>query len=229
MKPTNMKPIIHQIIILPFVLFFYQITQSTSFTLSTTSTIKGISSARLHDFLATPSNWPRIVASSHSVKPSTSKSNRVDVPLQVGDEVEEVFGLPPLLPLSVVWKCIESSPPSPPSLSSLSTKGGRGGGKGLFSRNGNGSSNNDGRLEFYSANGVRNLAKDCYMKFFIEDVSDGENENDTNANATTDACKVTLDMEFDPVLPLLVMGATPLLKLDNDLALKVLLPAAIKR
>ena len=35
--------------------------------------------------------------------------NRVDVPLREGDYVEEIFGLPPLLPLSVVWKCVSSN------------------------------------------------------------------------------------------------------------------------
>jgi len=32
-------------------------------------------------------------------------SNPVDVPLVAGDKVEEIFGLPPFLPLSVLWTC----------------------------------------------------------------------------------------------------------------------------
>ena len=57
----------------------------------------------LQSFIATPTNWPKIVASSHSVKPVT---NPVDRPLKLGESVEEVFGLPPILPLSVVWECV---------------------------------------------------------------------------------------------------------------------------
>jgi hypothetical protein len=159
--------------------------RNNAFQLSTTSTIKGVSSKELHDFLATPTNWPRIVASSNSVTQSKSKPNRVDLPLTVGDEVEEVFGLPPLLPLSVVWQCVTSSSPK--------------------------------KLEFYSSAGVPYLARDCWMRFSIED--------DANDNS----CMVKLEMEFDPVSPLLLIGATPLLKLDNDFALKVLLPNAIKK
>ena len=36
-------------------------------------------------------------------------NNRVDIPLREGDYVEEIFGLPPLLPLSVVWKCVSTN------------------------------------------------------------------------------------------------------------------------
>ena len=133
---------------------FININSITSFQLSTTSTIKGISSNEIHDFLATPTNWPNIVLSSNSVKESKTKSNRIDIPLQVGDEVEEVFGLPPLLPLSVVWKCVESSPPKRRSSNNKTNK------------------NNEGRLEFYSSDGVPNLAKDCKMKFVIQEVKD---------------------------------------------------------
>ncbi len=175
--------------------------QCSSFTLTTTSKIKGVSTADLHNFLATPTNWPQIVASSNSVK--QNRSNPIDVPLKVGDEVEEVFGLPPLIPLSVVWKCVESlAPDSVPSPSTVTAAGKV--------------DSSVGRLEFYSASGVPNIATDCKMKFLIRQESDS-------------VCSVKMDMEFDPVFPLLLLGAAPILKLDNDLALKVLLPNTIKK
>lgn len=77
-----------------------------AFTLTTTSRVRGITQTDLYDFIATPTNWPKIVASSHSVKKPTNQVNPVDQPLNIGDEVEEIFGLPPLLPLSVKWKCV---------------------------------------------------------------------------------------------------------------------------
>ena len=153
----------------------------------------------MHEFLATPTNWPKIVLSSNSVKEPRNKSNRVDIPLKVGDEVEEVFGLPPLIPLSVVWKCVESSPP-------------------IYNKDGANNDDQKGRLEFYSSGGVPNLARDCSMKFYIESVNGEKNTS-----------VVKMDMEFDLISPLLLFGATPLLKLDNDIALKVLLPITIRK
>lgn len=69
-------------------------------------------STRLHDssqqdiqkFLATPSNWPRIVLSSWSVE-----GDNASKPLQQSQTVTEIFGLPPILPLGVTWKCVEST------------------------------------------------------------------------------------------------------------------------
>ena len=52
----------------------------------------------LQQFLATPANWPRIVLSSVGVEGATPAS-----PLRPGAEVDELFGLPPILPLRV--KC----------------------------------------------------------------------------------------------------------------------------
>uniref|UniRef100_A0A7S3PZD7 Uncharacterized protein n=1 Tax=Chaetoceros debilis TaxID=122233 RepID=A0A7S3PZD7_9STRA len=82
--------------------------QVMAFQLTTSSTVNGITRDELHNFLATPTNWPKIVASSHSVKCPSFSTNSVESPLAVGDYVEEVFGLPPILPLSVVWQCIVS-------------------------------------------------------------------------------------------------------------------------
>jgi len=154
-----------------------------AFQLTSSSKISNINTKELQDFLATPTNWPNIVLSSHSVKCPSTKNNRVDIPLQVGDYVEEVFGLPPLLPLSVIWECVESR---------------------------------EGYLEFYSEKGVPNLANECKMIFNIQ-------QEDKDDSAVVD-----LTMIFEqknPVVPL----AIPLLSMDNNLALNVLLPIAIKR
>ena len=154
-----------------------------AFQLTSSSKISNINTQKLQEFLATPTNWPDIVLSSHSVKCPSTKDNRVDVPLKVGDYVEEVFGLPPLLPLSVIWKCVESR---------------------------------EGYLEFYSKDGVPNLANECKMIFNIQ-----QEDRD-------DSVVVDLTMEFEPMNPVVPL-AIPLLSLDNNLALNVLLPVAIKR
>ena len=67
-------------------------------------------------FLATPANWPRIVLSSWAVVvPSDNKSNTssnnpvVEQELRPGDTVDEIFGLPPILPLTVRWTCVAST------------------------------------------------------------------------------------------------------------------------
>ena len=153
-----------------------------AFQLTSSSTISNINTKELQDFLVTPTNWPNIVLSSHSVKCPSTKNNRVDVPLKVGDSVEEVFGLPPLLPLSVIWECIESR---------------------------------EGYLEFYSEKGVPNLANECKMIFNIQQQQD-------------DGVVVDLTMEFEPKNPVVPL-AIPILSLDNNLALNLLLPIAIKR
>jgi len=162
---------------------------SESFVLKTTSTIAS-SPADLYDFIATPENWPRIVASSHSVKKPSFSDNPINVPLNVGDCVEEVFGLPPLLPLSVVWECVKADA-------------------------------SNGELEFFSKDGVPNFAKNCRMEFLISSV--GSSMSDTSGSTY-----VQLIMEFEPVNPL-VLAAVPLLSADNALALKVLLPSAMKK
>jgi hypothetical protein len=71
--------------------------------LVTTAQLPGVPPSQATDFLATPANWPKVVLSSHSVK----GVDGVDVtqPLQPGGEVDEIFGLPPILPLRVRWQC----------------------------------------------------------------------------------------------------------------------------
>lgn len=67
-----------------------------------TRTVRGLRlpPARLLDFLATPANWPRIVLSSVAVE-----GEDVHRPLRRGESVDEIFGAPPVLPLSVTWTC----------------------------------------------------------------------------------------------------------------------------
>ena len=56
----------------------------------------------VHDYLATADNWPSIVLSSFAVN-----GKNTNQPMKKGDVIEEVFGLPPLLPLAVEWKTID--------------------------------------------------------------------------------------------------------------------------
>mmetsp|Transcript_8063 Transcript_8063/g.17477 ORF Transcript_8063/g.17477 Transcript_8063/m.17477 type:complete len:195 (-) Transcript_8063:363-947(-) len=157
-----------------------------AFQLQSSATIRNIQRDELHDFLATPTHWPEIVLSSHSVKcPPSSSNDRIDVPLKEGDAVEEIFGLPPLLPLSVMWKCVKSDKPN-------------------------------GRLEFYSDEGVPGFADRCAMKFDISEYPERK------------CCSVDLAMEFMPLNPIVPLGI-PLLNLDNNLAINVLLPKALEK
>lgn len=78
-------------------------------------------------------------------------------------------------------------------------------------------SESPGRLEFESEEGLDGVARNCSMRFFVES-ADGDGESS----------KVTLEMGFEPVSPLATL-ATPLLRLDNELALNVGLQTAIRR
>jgi len=156
---------------------------ATGLQLITKSSIPDISPKQLHSFVATPTNWPRIVASSHSVKKVSSTENDVNRPLKIGERVEELFGLPPLFPLSVTWECVKSDP-------------------------------NDGIIEFFSSSGVPLIANECAMKFKINPSINGGSD-------------IELQMEFQPHNPIILLSV-PFLNLDNDLALKVLLPNAIR-
>mmetsp|Transcript_8737 Transcript_8737/g.13214 ORF Transcript_8737/g.13214 Transcript_8737/m.13214 type:complete len:188 (-) Transcript_8737:14-577(-) len=172
------------------------VSQVVAFTITSTSTIKGRSTAELQTFLATPTNWPSIVLSSFGVEEADAvenkraKINAVDRPLKKGERVKEIFGLPPLLPLAVTWTCQQNVVIKP----NKKQVGG-------------------GCLEFFSADGLSGIAENCSMKFEISAVGD-----DT---------KVDMTVEIDPVNP--IANLAPLvLKVDNDLALKVLLPLALK-
>lgn len=77
---------------------------TTAITLSTRIGLpSAITRAALHDYLATPAHWPKIVLSSVAVR-----GEAVDAPLGVGGSVDEIFGLPPVLPLEVRWTCTAS-------------------------------------------------------------------------------------------------------------------------
>jgi hypothetical protein len=71
--------------------------------LQTTAKIQGeYTKEQVHQFLATPSDWPKIVLSSWNVEGTTNS------PLKRNERVDEIFGWPPLLPLSVSWTCVNS-------------------------------------------------------------------------------------------------------------------------
>lgn len=175
---------------LAFIIFTVWSGYVQSFSLKTSCVVKAPPD-ELFSFIATPTNWPTIVASSHSVKKSSIRNNNIDKPLKVGEYVEEIFGLPPLLPLTVVWECMVAD-------------------------------KKNGVLEFYSKDGVPNLAKECSMKFKIS------SSNNSSGNIINGDTNVDLVMGYQAINPL-VFAATPLLNLDNNLALKVLLPLAIER
>ena len=104
----------------------------------------------LYQFLASPANWPKIVASSSSVESATNNNVDLTRPLPQGQSVDEIFGLPPLFPLSVTWTCIKSVPPT---------------------------ATRKGRLEFYSENGVPGIASRCKMNFDIDTAAAVEGSN----------------------------------------------------
>ena len=73
---------------------------ASALTLTTRSRVPNATPEDLQQFLATPANWPRIVLSSVGVEGASTAA-----PLRPGAEVDELFGLPPVLPLRV--KCRE--------------------------------------------------------------------------------------------------------------------------
>jgi hypothetical protein len=171
--------------ILQFFILSFSLSRSHAITLTTQSTIRGVATRELQDFLATPTHWPLIVASSHSVESTTAKMtamNPVDRPLVVGEHVREIFGLPPILPLSVDWTCRR---------------------------------NDEHGLDFDAPEGLASVAINCSMRFQFR--SQG-----------SDNTQVTLTISFDPVSPV-ANAAIPILILDNELALKVLLPLQLSR
>ena len=69
--------------------------------LHVTSTVelRGVSSREAFDLVATPTNWADTAVASHRVSGQTLTR------LQAGDQVEELAGAPPLLPLQFDWTC----------------------------------------------------------------------------------------------------------------------------
>jgi len=129
-----------------------------SITLTSQTTVKGVSAGELQTFLATPTNWPAFVASSFGVEEAEAsspkkKQNPIDRPLKKGERVTEIFGLPPILPLAVTWTCEQNN-------IKKGKKGAGGGG---------------GNLEFFSAEGLGGVAENCRMSFDI--ASDGDDSS----------------------------------------------------
>ena len=71
-------------------------------TLETRATLPAAPST-VHRFISTPPNWPKFVVSSSSVEGCAPG------PLTAGATVDEIFGLPPVLPLRVTWTCDQAS------------------------------------------------------------------------------------------------------------------------
>lgn len=115
--------------------------------LTTTTILPKSSPEELHRFLSSPGNWPKIVASSHSVESPSGMDLDLNQPLKVGDVVDEIFGLPPILPLSVQWKCVKSIQPT---------------------------SQKDGLLDFISQDGVPGIASECQMLFKFKKQKDAK-------------------------------------------------------
>lgn len=176
--------------------------------LRTSVVLKDQTPAAVQQFLASPANWPKIVTTSVGVR---SEQADVDEPLPVGQTVDEIFGLPPILPLSVRWTCKRSDLPSDDE-----TKTKR---SGVWGRSAQRPpSDSAGRLEFLSTDGLENVAQNCQMIF------DVQRQEETNGRQNT---KLILDMSYEPNSPLAVL-AVPILTVDNAIALKFLLPAALR-
>lgn len=81
------------------------------------------------------------------------------------------------------------------------------------------------KLIVESANGLKGIATNCVMDFDFLCSTDDDNDID---NSDGDGVVVQLRMEYSPTSPIAVL-ATPILIVDNWIALNVLLPIAIKK
>ena len=108
------------------------------------------------------------------------RGDSVDKPLPVGSSVDEIFGLPPILPLEVSWTCTADGNP----------------------------------LIFNAPEGLAGIAENCCMEFTA--TPDGSSTN------------IELVMSYDPVSPLADI-ASPILAIDNAIALKLTLPSNSRR
>eukprot|EP00584_Thalassiosira_punctigera_P004315 CAMPEP_0172534820 /NCGR_PEP_ID=MMETSP1067-20121228/7059_1 /TAXON_ID=265564 ORGANISM="Thalassiosira punctigera, Strain Tpunct2005C2" /NCGR_SAMPLE_ID=MMETSP1067 /ASSEMBLY_ACC=CAM_ASM_000444 /LENGTH=336 /DNA_ID=CAMNT_0013319665 /DNA_START=91 /DNA_END=1101 /DNA_ORIENTATION=+ len=178
--------------------------------LRTTAVLEDQTPAAVQKFLASPGNWPKIVTSSVGVE---SDGADVEQPLPVGQTVDEIFGLPPVLPLAVRWTCTKSV------LASSGSTDGKKRTPGFWGIPANRPPlSSGGRLEFSSADGLENVARNCRMNFDVQ--RQGGNNGEQNT-------KLVLDMSYEPVSPLAVL-AVPVLTVDNAIAIKFLLPAALR-
>lgn len=157
----------------------------------------------VQNFLASPGNWPKIVSTSMGV----SSKEDVARPLPVGKEVDELFGLPPILPLYVTWTCTKSKLPS-----AKQNRLGRATDK-----------SNTGRLEFFSPHGLKGVAANCEMIFEVK-----RQEQQSAASFSQEGTEVVLNMKYEPQ-SLLAILVVPVLTLDNAVALQFLLPLAMRK
>lgn len=132
-------------------------------TVTTRTTLTGQSPNEVQAFLASPGNWPKIVTTSMGVE---SSDNNVDVnkPLPVGSTVDEIFGLPPIIPLSVQWTCTKDVRQST--------------NKNARNKSGGGS------LEFFSPTGLKGVANKYEMIFQVQ-CDDVNNVNGRTINFST--------------------------------------------
>ena len=158
----------------------------------------------LIDFLATPSNWPKIVLSSSGVQGIASLD--VDQPLRPSNRVTEIFGLPPVLPLTVEWVCRSNTYPVLDVVSP-------GGVTGIAS---------DCRMLFTVRDEVGVTSSPATT---AATKSPGGVTTATQDGGS--AVIVDLEMTFTP-LSLLAVLAVPVLVVDNTIALRTLLPRAIQ-
>ena len=177
------------------------------------------SPADVQRFLASPENWPKIVSTSMGV--SSPTNNDLSMPLPVGKQVNEIFGLPPILPLSVQWTCTKSVLPTTGGSSNDINNGGGIFGDIVGKRKSLSSKTSAGRLEFLSPEGLRGVAQNCGMIFDVQETTDKKNNNNNKGT------EVTLDMKYQPKSILAIL-AVPILTMDNAVALKFLLPAAMR-
>ena len=81
-----------------------QTLSASALRVTSTVELRGVSSREAFDLVATPTNWADTAVASHRVSGQTLTR------LQAGDQVEELAGAPPLLPLQFDWTCEVSDP-----------------------------------------------------------------------------------------------------------------------
>ena len=86
-------------------------------TLTTQSSIRGVSVQQLQTFLSTPTTWTTILISENSVQPVLGSKYAANKPLRKGEQVRGMFGLPPFShsasygPATVMTRMVSSSCP----------------------------------------------------------------------------------------------------------------------
>lgn len=185
-------------------------------TVTTRTTLVDQSPEDVQAFLAAAGNWPKIVTTSMGVE----SNEDVSKPLPVGKTVDEIFGLPPIIPLSVQWTCTNNIPPGSSNSGKKSFPWKQ---APLQSQSQSGPS--PGRLEFFSSNGLDGVAKNCEMAFDVDKKKSAKSTG--TQQQQQEGTEVLLKMQYEPVSILAVLAA-PILTIDNAVALKFLLPAEMR-